>query len=347
MPSQMGQQRKPPWRETLSCKTTKAKAVLRSGNDDEANPYHAVLSILPTDLYEEKRAFAAKTCRGKLPLKPDKGREPYGVQIDNNIPLGIYDTDRGRHQGIAKAVASSQQTYAPAFKSRRGRFLGVPNYKLSTHAINAKEPYANPEQMGPGTYKLRPTTLVIKHLHEPGYTFTSQVDRFESPQRPYAESATTNALPSTLGKAPVSTVAVSMTPRFTSDSTFPENYASSKHQRIFYPPDIVYDKPLIKGTIQDRVATTHVKYSAMTSQAGRLVSTASMVHNAVGVPRLQASTSDALGPGAYATPSTFAKPETSSGALPQVSEHSKDRFGMKATKHAQCIETRFRRFCVS
>ncbi|EQC39257.1 hypothetical protein SDRG_03462 [Saprolegnia diclina VS20] len=347
----MGQQRKPPWRETLSCKVARAKAVARSTNDDEmrGNPYHAVLSILPTDLYEEKRAFAAKTCRGKLPLKPEKGRDPYGVaadQIDNNIPLGIYDTDRGRNQGIAKAVASSQQTYAPAFKSRRGRFLGVPNYKLSTHAINAKEPYANPEQMGPGTYKLRPTTLVIKHLHEPGYTFTSQVDRFESPQRSYAESTTTTALPSTLGKAPVSTVAVSMTPRFTSDSTFPENYASSKQQRIFYPPDIVYDKPLTKDTIQDRVATTHVKYSAMTSQAGRLVSTASMVHNTVGAPRLHASTGDALGPGAYATPSTFAKPATSS-VLPQVSEHSKDRFGMKATKQAQCIETRFRRFCIS
>ncbi|CAK4180897.1 unnamed protein product [Aphanomyces euteiches] len=104
---------------------------------------------------------------------------------------------------------------------------------------------------------------------------------------------------STLGKAPVSKVAVSQTPRFKSDTAFPENYASSKQQRIFHPPDIVYEKPNIRNTIQDTVAQSHVKYGAMTSNAQRLVSTAAMVHNVVGAPKLRGTTTAALGPGTY------------------------------------------------
>ncbi|OQR98805.1 hypothetical protein ACHHYP_07859 [Achlya hypogyna] len=357
----MAQQRKPPWRPTLNSQGPKARTTPRRDEADgkaSNNPFGAITSILPTDFYEEKRAFASKTCRGQLPRKDDQGRQPYGVkydQIDNNVPHSIYDTDRGKKQaqllvatapqGIAKTVEASQQNYTTAFKSQRGRFMSVPTYKMSTFAANAKEPYASPESMGPGTYRLRPTTLVIKHLHDPNYTFASQVSRFETPSLPYREPDADKALPSTLGKASVSLVAVSKTPRFTSDTVFPENYASSKQQRVFYPPDIVYDKPLKKDTIEQRVKTTHVKYTAMTSNAERLVSTASMVHNTIGVPILHASTGDALGPGAYVTRSQFqCKPKA---IVPPPSEPCKDRFDMKPNKNAQCVETRFRRFCLS
>ncbi|OQR91508.1 hypothetical protein THRCLA_08963 [Thraustotheca clavata] len=335
----MTQQSKPPWRKTLNYNSPKTKVIIQCNENDQQNPYQAITQMLPTDYYQEKKLFAQKTCRGRLPAKEDEGRRPYGVkQIDNNIPLGIYDVDCGEKQGIVKNVQSSQQQYASAFKSRRNRFLSVPAYKMSTFANNAKEPYANPEKIGPGTYKLRPTTLVIKNLHDPNFTFTSQVDRFVTPTLPYNEPQEIKPVPSTLGKLSTSKISMSTTPRFSSNSTFPENYSSSKQQRIFYAPDIIYDKPLNKDTIHQRIKTSNIKYTTMTSITNRLVSTAAMVHNTVQMPILPTSTSSDIGPGTYKA--TIPSINTAPTIAP---ERQKNRFDLKPNVHY--VEARFRRFC--
>ncbi|KAF0747967.1 hypothetical protein AaE_007528, partial [Aphanomyces astaci] len=66
------------------------------------------------------------------------------------------------------------------------------------------------------------------------------------------------------------------------------------------------------NTIKESVATSTVKYGGMTSNADRLMSTAAMVHNMPGAPKLHSATTDALGPGTYKSSTTqFAHKEES------------------------------------
>ncbi|KAF0696756.1 Aste57867_12515 [Aphanomyces stellatus] len=318
------------------------------------NPYDCITHILPSELdpYEEKRLFASRTVRGSRPARAPEGRRPYGVkqdQIENNIPHAIYNTDHGDTKSLSTGVHDSTLSYATAFKSKKNRFASVPAYKMSSFASVVKEPYAHPEEMGPGTYRVRLHTLRIKDIYDETYTFSSNTSRFTTPRVAYKDNGEHGNSPvkSSLGKPQIGTVAVSQTPRFTSETAFPENYASSKQQRVFPPPDIVYDKPILRNTIQDAVDKSHVKYGVMTSNADRLVSTASMVHNVPGAPKLHGATTDKLGPGAYKNQTQFvrADPQDKGYASILPTEHTKDRFGMKPIKNATFVEARFRRFC--
>ncbi|RHY51894.1 hypothetical protein DYB38_005524 [Aphanomyces astaci] len=261
--------------------------------------------ILPAELdpYEERRLFASRMARTAQRTRPNHDeRQPYGVKsVDNNLPLATYDIDHG-----GKAVSIHPLVPRPPISSKKHRFASTPAYKLGTFASVVKEPYAyvidtvhdvreevlceqencsHPEDMGPGTYRLRMHTLRIKNIQGEDYTFASHTVRFHTPRL---------------------------------------------------------------NTIKESVATSTVKYGGMTSNADRLMSTAAMVHNMPGAPKLHSATTDALGPGTYKSSTQFAhKEESKAKAFTSLlpSEHTKDRFGMKPNKNAGFIEARFRRFC--
>ncbi|ETV74746.1 hypothetical protein, variant 3 [Aphanomyces astaci] len=318
------------------------------------NPFDCIKQILPAELdpYEERRLFASRMARTAQRTRPNHDeRQPYGVKsVDNNLPLATYDIDHGGKATLSTAVEASTMAYSAAFKSKKHRFASTQAYKLGTFASFVKEPYAHPEDMGPGTYRLRMHTLRIKNIQGEDYTFASHTVRFHTPRLPAVESSSSSPVKSHAKPTVSSAVAMSQTPRFQSDTAFPENYASSKQQRVFYPPDVVYEKPsILRNTIKESVATSTVKYGGMTSNADRLMSTAAMVHNMPGAPKLHPATTDALGPGSYKSSTTqFAhKEESKAKAFTSLlpSEHTKDRFGMKPNKNAGFIEARFRRFC--
>ncbi|RHZ16924.1 hypothetical protein DYB37_005398 [Aphanomyces astaci] len=214
--------------------------------------------ILPAELdpYEERRLFASRMARTAQRTRPNHDeRQPYGVKsVDNNLPLATYDIDHG-----GKAVSIHPLVPRPPISSKKHRFASTPAYKLGTFASVVKEPYAevlceqencsHPEDMGPGTYRLRMHTLRIKNIQGEDYTFASHTVRFHTPRL---------------------------------------------------------------NTIKESVATSTVKYGGMTSNADRLMSTAAMVHNMPGAPKLHSATTDALGPGTYKSSTTqFAHKEES------------------------------------
>ncbi|ETV74745.1 hypothetical protein, variant 2 [Aphanomyces astaci] len=339
------------------------------------NPFDCIKQILPAELdpYEERRLFASRMARTAQRTRPNHDeRQPYGVKsVDNNLPLATYDIDHG-----GKAVRSTplsldhpfRHTRVDAVHCRRGvhdgvlRSVQVQEASVCEHAgvqtgdvcqlckRAIRENCSHPEDMGPGTYRLRMHTLRIKNIQGEDYTFASHTVRFHTPRLPAVESSSSSPVKSHAKPTVSSAVAMSQTPRFQSDTAFPENYASSKQQRVFYPPDVVYEKPsILRNTIKESVATSTVKYGGMTSNADRLMSTAAMVHNMPGAPKLHPATTDALGPGSYKSSTTqFAhKEESKAKAFTSLlpSEHTKDRFGMKPNKNAGFIEARFRRFC--
>ncbi|RHY76431.1 hypothetical protein DYB34_002781 [Aphanomyces astaci] len=213
--------------------------------------------ILPAELdpYEERRLFASRMARTAQRTRPNHDeRQPYGVKsVDNNLPLATYDIDHG-----GKAVSIHPLVPRPPISSKKHRFASTPAYKLGTFASVVKEPYAevlceqencsHPEDMGPGTYRLRMHTLRIKNIQGEDYTFASHTVRFHTPRL---------------------------------------------------------------NTIKESVATSTVKYGGMTSNADRLMSTAAMVHNMPGAPKLHSATTDALGPGTYKSSTQFAHKEES------------------------------------
>ncbi|ETV74748.1 hypothetical protein, variant 5 [Aphanomyces astaci] len=213
------------------------------------NPFDCIKQILPAELdpYEERRLFASRMARTAQRTRPNHDeRQPYGVKsVDNNLPLATYDIDHGGKATLSTAVEASTMAYSAAFKSKKHRFASTQAYKLGTFASFVKEPYAHPEDMGPGTYRLRMHTLRIKNIQGEDYTFASHTVRFHTPRLPAVESSSSSPVKSHAKPTVSSAVAMSQTPRFQSDTAFPENYASSKQQRVFYPPDVVYEKPSI------------------------------------------------------------------------------------------------------
>ncbi|RLO08498.1 hypothetical protein DYB28_009844 [Aphanomyces astaci] len=182
--------------------------------------------ILPAELdpYEERRLFASRMARTAQRTRPNHDeRQPYGVKsVDNNLPLATYDIDHG-----GKAVSIHPLVPRPPISSKKHRFASTPAYKLGTFASVVKEPYAevlceqencsHPEDMGPGTYRLRMHTLRIKNIQGEDYTFASHTVRFHTPRLSSSSSPVKSH-----GKPTVSSaVAMSQTPRFQSDTAFP------------------------------------------------------------------------------------------------------------------------------
>ncbi|KAL4165346.1 hypothetical protein KRP22_004074 [Phytophthora ramorum] len=318
----------------------------------------------PAQRISQEKARSAREMRstgnGRQPLDPEHllARKLTGV------PDAVYNTDCGSKKTLQRNVESGSNTCRGAFSSTKDRFASTAAYRSSTFASVVKEPYADPQAVGPGTYRAPRRAIHVKKKHVPTPTYISKAARFEEAN---AQVTAVLALASPTASSPderdynldssprgaggggrlspdkVRGPALSTTPRFKSDQ-FPERYVSSKQHRIQDDaPDRFYDvSPSCKFSVSAAVTSSSFKCSAMQSRASRLSSEAAMVHNTPNFPILTSATQETVGPGAYSPKSKLRPPEDVNFIM---MPHHMDRFGLPSAK-VGFIEARFRRFAV-
>ncbi|TMW64289.1 hypothetical protein Poli38472_012911 [Pythium oligandrum] len=269
----------------------------------------------------------------------------------NDVPDPYYNTDSGSKKSLQKRLEESPNPCLSAFSSSKDRFASTAAYRASTFASVVKEPYADPEAIGPGTYRSKRRSMEIKRKQVPLSSYVSKSSRFEEAR---------NNVDAVLSSSPISRTGssraefrhdkmkgslISPTPRFKSD-IFPEPYVSSKqHQLQHDAPDRFYDvSASCKFTIDSSVKSSNFRCSAMQSRASRLSSEASMVHNTPNHPILSSSTKETIGPGTYdSAPRSPVRPGTQEGMNFIMMPQNADRFGLPGP-NSPFIEARFRRF---
>ncbi|KAG1710540.1 hypothetical protein DVH05_013266 [Phytophthora capsici] len=279
-----------------------------------------------------------------------------------SVPDVTYNTDCGSKKTLQRHIEDGSNTCRGAFSSTKDRFASTAAYRSSTFASVVKEPYADPQTVGPGTYRAPQRAINVKKKQVPTPAYVSKAARFEeanaqvtavlalaspttnSPRQDYVLGSPRGA--GGCGRSSPDKVrgpVLSTTPRFKSNA-FPERYVSSKQHRIQDDvPDRFYDvSPSCKFSVGASVASSSFKCSTMQSRASRLSSEAAMVHNTPNFPILTSATQETIGPGAYSPISKSRPPENVNYIMmPQ----NMDRFGLPSTK-VGFIEARFRRFAV-
>ncbi|KAF4033499.1 hypothetical protein GN244_ATG14576 [Phytophthora infestans] len=278
------------------------------------------------------------------------------------VPDAIYNTDCGSNKTLQRHVTDGSNTCRGAFSSTKDRFASTAAYRSSSFASVVKEPYADPQAVGPGTYRAPRRAINVKKKQVPTPAYVSKAARFEEAN---AQVTAVLALVSPTANSPkdrdymfassprgagggghsprdkVRGPVLSTTPRFKS-GVFPERYVSSKQHHIQdEAPDRFYDvSPSCKFSMSDTVASSSFKCSSMQSRANRLSSEAAMVHNTPNFPILASPTKETVGPGAY-TPSSKPRPPEDVNFI--MMPHHADRFGLPSS-NSNFIEARFRRF---
>ncbi|KAL4170374.1 hypothetical protein KRP22_011275 [Phytophthora ramorum] len=270
----------------------------------------------PAQRISQEKARSAREMRstgnGRQPLDPEHllARKLTGV------PDAVYNTDCGSKKTLQRNVESGSNTCRGAFSSTKDRFASTAAYRSSTFASVVKEPYADPQAVGPGTYRAPRRAIHVKKKHVPTPTYISKAARFEEANDNPRGAGGGGRLSPDKVRGP----ALSTTPRFKSDQ-FPERYVSSKQHRIQDDaPDRFYDvSPSCKFSVSAAVTSSSFKCSAMQSRASRL----SSAHTAP-------------------NPSKLRPPEDVNFIM---MPHHMDRFGLPSAK-VGFIEARFRRFAV-
>ncbi|ETL79320.1 hypothetical protein F442_20659 [Phytophthora nicotianae P10297] len=299
-----------------------------------------------------------------------------------DVPDVMYNTDCGSKKTLQRHVEDGSNTCRGAFSSTKDRFASTAAYRSSTFASVVKEPYADPQAVGPGTYRAPRRAINVKKKQVPTPAYVSKAARFEEAK---AQVTAVLALVSPTANSPkerdfmfassprgagggghsppdkVRGPVLSTTPRFKS-GVFPERYVSSRQHRIQDDtPDRFYDvSPSCKFSMSAAVASSSFKCSTMQSRASRLSSVreislleiakflmwqlqeAAMVHNTPNFPILTSPTKETVGPGAY-SPSSKTRPPEDVNFI--MMPHQTDRFGLPSPK-SSFIEARFRRFAV-
>jgi hypothetical protein len=76
-------------------------------------------------------------------------------------------------------VEDGSNTCRGAFSSTKDRFASTAAYRSSTFASVVKEPYADPEAVGPGTYRAPRRAIHVKKQQVPTPSYVSKAARFE------------------------------------------------------------------------------------------------------------------------------------------------------------------------
>ncbi|KAG3134529.1 hypothetical protein PI126_g18654 [Phytophthora idaei] len=308
----------------------------------------------------QEKARSAREVRSteRQPLDPEHSL----ARKLTDVPDVVYNTDCGSKKTLGRHVADGSNTCRGAFSSTKDRFASTAAYRSSTFVSVVKEPYADPQAVGPGTYRAPRRAINVKKKQVPTPAYVSKAARFEEAN---AQVTAALALVSPTANSPnerdymfassprgaggggpsspdkVRGPVLSTTPRFKS-GVFPERYVSSRQHRIQDDvPDRFYDvSPSCKFSMSAAVASSSFKCSTMQSRANRLSSEAAMVHNTPNFPILTSPTKETVGPGAY-TPTSKPRPPEDVNFI--MMPHHADRFGLPNAK-SSFIEARFRRF---
>ncbi|KAF1794725.1 hypothetical protein JG687_00004774 [Phytophthora cactorum] len=96
-----------------------------------------------------------------------------------DVPDVVYNTDCGSKKTLERHVADGSNTCRGAFSSTKDRFASTAAYRSSTFASVVKEPYADPQAVGPGTYRAPRRAINVKKKQVPTPAYVSKAARFE------------------------------------------------------------------------------------------------------------------------------------------------------------------------
>ncbi|GLD93647.1 hypothetical protein PINS_up002252 [Pythium insidiosum] len=144
-------------------------------------------------------------------------------------PDVFYNTDTGDKKSLQRQVAESSNPYESVFSSSKDRFASAAAYRASTFASVVKEPYADPDAIGPGTYRNKKRSIEVKRKQVPLPSYVSKSARFHEARasvsavlsNPEISAAARPESPYKM-KGPL----ISPTPRFKSD-IFPGESANT------------------------------------------------------------------------------------------------------------------------
>lgn len=79
-------------------------------------------------------------------------------------------------------ASDDNNTCRSAFSSTKDRFASTAAYRASTFASVVKEPFSDPEAIGPGTYRSKRRAIQVKKQQVPTPAYMSKSARFERAQ---------------------------------------------------------------------------------------------------------------------------------------------------------------------
>ncbi|RLN78905.1 hypothetical protein BBJ28_00023465 [Nothophytophthora sp. Chile5] len=146
----------------------------------------------------------ARSAREARATGSNSGRQPLDPEhtLSRKLtapPDAIYDTDCGSKKTLHHHVEDGSNTCRGAFSSTKDRFASTAAYRSSTFASVVKEPYADPQAVGPGTYRAPRRAMSVKKQQVPTPTYVSKAARFEEAS---AQVTAVLALASPLTNAP-------------------------------------------------------------------------------------------------------------------------------------------------
>ncbi|GMF65988.1 unnamed protein product [Phytophthora lilii] len=176
--------------------------------------------------------------------------------------------------------------------STKDRFASTAAYRSSTFASVVKEPYADPQAVGPGTYRAPRRAIIVKKQQVPTPTYISKAARFEE-----ANAQVTAVL------ALASPTATSPNEREYMLDSSPRGAGGGGHSS----PDKVRG-PVLSTTPRFKSDVfPGAVFAAISLCPHSETQEAAMVHNTPNFPILASATQETVGPGAY-SPTSKAKP---------------------------------------
>lgn len=150
----------------------------------------------------EKARSARELSPGRQPLDPTAVRSLkltdapdayYDTDCGSNkvsgskmlaIPLLRVDSDASRltFEQTLQHDLEGFNTCRGAFSSTKDRFASTAAYRASTFASVVKEPYSDPNAIGPGTYRSKKRAIQVKKKEVPTPGYMSKAARFEKAQ---------------------------------------------------------------------------------------------------------------------------------------------------------------------
>ncbi|RLN93136.1 hypothetical protein BBJ28_00007159 [Nothophytophthora sp. Chile5] len=161
------------WKRQVANQQSSDKANGGDAHDEQRSAHRISQQHEKARSAREARATGSNSSR--QPLDPDH-------TLSRKLtapPDAIYDTDCGSKKTLHRHVEDGSNTCRGAFSSTKDRFASTAAYRSSTFASVVKEPYADPQAVGPGTYRASRRAMSVKKQQVPTPTYVSKAARFE------------------------------------------------------------------------------------------------------------------------------------------------------------------------
>ncbi|GMF59509.1 unnamed protein product [Phytophthora fragariaefolia] len=158
-----------------------ARISLPSGEQIHDMYVRSVVKVRSTSMSSPR--YCRLSCRSKLYQKhclKDEQRSAHRISQEKaRSAREIRSTGTERQPLDPEHLLARKLTSVPDVVSTKDRFASTAAYRSSTFASVVKEPYADPQAVGPGTYRAPRRAINVKTKQVPTPAYVSKAARFE------------------------------------------------------------------------------------------------------------------------------------------------------------------------